>query len=93
MYINCLPSRNGLLKFEDKQFAQLAQVSLLLFFSFLTVSQLCVLPSASGGHEGQKVMFSAFHFLDFPWFGGPSFLSFGREGNQSIIWNQLEEKQ
>lgn len=33
MYINCLPSHNWLLKFEHKQFAQLAEVSLLVFLS------------------------------------------------------------
>lgn len=49
--------------------------------------------AVGGGHEGHKVTLSAFYFLDFPWFGGPSFLSFGLAGNQSIIWNQLEEKQ
>lgn len=43
---------------------------------FLTIFQLHVLPSSSGGHKGHKVMFSAFYFLYFPWFGGLSPLSF-----------------
>lgn len=34
VYINCLPSYNWLLKSEDKQFAQLFQVSSFLFFPF-----------------------------------------------------------
>lgn len=34
VYINCLPSYNWLLKSEDKQFAQLFQVSSPLSFSF-----------------------------------------------------------
>lgn len=41
MYINCLPSHNCLLKSEDKQFAQLVQVTSLLFFFLQSFSCVC----------------------------------------------------
>lgn len=87
VYINCLPSHNCPLKSEDKQFAQLACSVFSIIFQLLC-SQL-----REEARRGQKVVFSAVYFLDFPWFGGPASLSVGHAGNQSIIWNQLEEKQ
>lgn len=42
VYINCLPSRNWLLKSEDKQFAQLARVKFSPFFFFSLQSFSCV---------------------------------------------------